>query len=139
MWNKSVFGQVGNNLTRLPKHLEWLELQCVMPEVIASIRETRVELNSWRDKAEAMWNQRSRFSWIQSSYKNTGFFHSKATTQFQKNYIEGIMDLYDRWVEDPKEIKKVVPKYYSELFQSSNPTDFTEILFVVQPKVSTNQ
>ena len=56
MWNKSVFGQVGNNLTRLPKHLEWLELQCVMPEVIASMRETRVELNSWRDKAEAMWN-----------------------------------------------------------------------------------
>ena len=26
MWNKSVFGHVRNNLTRLQKHLEWLEL-----------------------------------------------------------------------------------------------------------------
>ncbi|KAK9998797.1 hypothetical protein SO802_018400 [Lithocarpus litseifolius] len=80
MWNKSVFGHMGNNLTRLQTHLEWLELQSVTPEVIASMRETRVELNCWRDKAEAMWPQRSRLSWIQLGDKNTGFFHSKAFT-----------------------------------------------------------
>ena len=38
MWNKSVFGHLGNNLTRLQKHLEWLELQSVTPKVIASMR-----------------------------------------------------------------------------------------------------
>ena len=74
MWNKFV-----------------VELQSVTLEVIASMRETRVELNCWRDKAEAMWHQRSRLSWIQSGDKNSSFFLSKASTRFQKNYIEGIM------------------------------------------------
>lgn len=35
------------------------------------------------------------------------------------------------------QIEKVVLKYYSELFHSSNPTDFTKILFAIQPIVST--
>jgi len=45
---------VGNNLARLQKNLECLELQSATLEVIASIRETRVELNCWRDKEETM-------------------------------------------------------------------------------------
>lgn len=62
--NKNVFGHVWNNLDRLQKHLEWLLLQSAMPEVIAFMRETRVELNCWRGKAKSMWHQRSKLSWI---------------------------------------------------------------------------
>ena len=136
-WNKNVFGHVGNNLARLQKQLQWLELQSATPEVIASLRETRVELNCWRDKAEAMWHQRSRLSWLQSGDKNTGFFHSKASSRFQKNFIEGLLDSNDRWVEDQRDVENVVLNYYSELFKSANPTEFAEILSSVHPKVST--
>ena len=99
-WNKNVFGHVGNNLARLQKHLQWLELQSATPEVIASLRETRVELNCWSDKAEAMCHQRSRLSWQRFGDKNTCFFHSKASSRFQNNFIEGLLDSNDRWVED---------------------------------------
>ena len=66
-------------------------------------RETRVELNCWRDKVEAMWHQRSRINWIQSRDKNAGFFfffHSNASSWFQKNFIEGFLDSNDKLMDD---------------------------------------
>ena len=88
-WNKNVFGHVGNNLARLQKHLQWLELQSATPEVIASLRETRVELNCWRDKAEAMWHQRSKLSWQQFGDKNTCFFTPKLLHGFKIISLRG--------------------------------------------------
>ena len=72
-----------------------------------------MELNCWIDKAEAMWHQRSRLSWLQSRDKNTGFFHSNASSQFQKNFIEGLLDSNNRWVEDQHGIENVVLNCYS--------------------------
>ena len=46
------------------------------------------------------------------------------------------MDSNDVWQEEEAEIEKVFVEYYSELFSSSNPTEFNEILEAVQPKVS---
>ena len=78
-----------------------------------------------------MWHQRSRLSWLQYGDKNTSFFHSKASSQFQNNFIEGMLDSNDRWVEDQCEIENVVLSYYSELFKSSYPIEFAEILSYV--------
>lgn len=39
----------------LQKRLEWLELQAPSPAVVKDLRETRVELNCWLDKEDAMW------------------------------------------------------------------------------------
>lgn len=44
VWNKNVFGHVGNNIAKLHKNLEWLETQVFSPQNIASMRETRIEL-----------------------------------------------------------------------------------------------
>ena len=88
-WNKNVFGHMGNNLARLQKHLQWLELQSATPEVIASLREIRVELNCWRDKVEAMWHQRSKLSWQQFGDKNTCFFTLKLLHGFKIISLRG--------------------------------------------------
>ena len=83
-----------------------------------------------------MWKQRSRVDWFREGDQNTSFFHAKASFSFQKNLIEGILDLNDVWQEEEAEIEKVFMEYYSELFSSANPTDFDEILKAIQPKVS---
>lgn len=65
-----------------------------------------------------------------------GFFQSKASSWFQKNLIEGVFNSIEVWRGDGKEIEGVFVDYYSDLFFSSSPTDFAEIVNAVQPKVT---
>lgn len=56
--------------------------------------------------------------------------------RFQKNCIEGLVDNNWCWQVEEKEIYKIVIDYYSDLFKSSCPTEFTELLDAIGPKVS---
>ena len=69
------------NIAHPQKHLQWIEMQLVSPENI-STSDTRVELNYWLDKEDAMWHQRSRLNWFQASNRNIGYFHSKESNRF---------------------------------------------------------
>ena len=53
----------------------------------------------------------------------------------RKFFIEGVFDSDEVWQEKEREIENCFIKYYFELFTSSNPSDFLEILEAVQPKV----
>ena len=135
-WNWDEFKHVGKEIAWLQKLLEYLEMQPTSLDVIENMRKTRVELNCWLQKEAVMWKQRSRVDWFREGDRNTSFFHAKASSSFQKNLIEGFLDLNDVWQEEEAEIKKVFMEYYSELFSSANPIDFDEILEAIQPKAS---
>ena len=91
-WNKGEFGHVGRKIAELKKHLEWLELQPTSPSIIGEMKKTRIELNCWQEKEDAMWYQRSKISWYQFGDRNTSYFHAKASARQKKNYMEGLMD-----------------------------------------------
>ena len=135
-WNRNVFGHVGREIARLQTKLEWLEMQPSDPGIIVSIRQTRIDLICWMEKENAMWKQRAQLDWFREGVRNTGFFHAKALARQKKNTIEGILDSQEVWQEEEVEVEQVFVDYYSELFTSTEPTEFTEILEVVQPKVS---
>ena len=63
-WNKTDFGHVGRKIFDLQKRLEWIELQPTTPDIVQLMRNTRIELNGWLDKEDAMWHQRSRLTWF---------------------------------------------------------------------------
>lgn len=46
------------------------------------------------------------------------------------------MDANDVWKDDDSNMEEIVVDYYNNLFTSSQPKDFTELLNVVQLKVS---
>lgn len=106
------------------------------PSTIKALKETRIDLNCWLEREDAMWRQRSRQNWFREGDRNTRFFHAKASSRFQKNFIEGVFDATEVWQEEDGEIEDSFVKYYSDLFTSSNPLDFSEIVEAVQPKVS---
>ena len=99
-WNKTDFGHVGRKISYLQKRLEWIELQPTTPDIVQLMRNTRIELNGWLDKENAMWCQRSRLTWFQEGDRNTGFFHTKALARYKKNLIEGLMDSNGVWQEE---------------------------------------
>ena len=99
-WNKTEFGHVGKKIVALQKDLEWLELQPASPRNIQDMRNTRMELNGWHEKEDAMWYQRSRISWYQDGDRNTRFFHTKAFARQKKNLMEGLLDSNGCWQDD---------------------------------------
>lgn len=78
-----------------------------------------------------MWRQLSRLNWFQSGDRNTSFFHAKASAQQKKNFIEGILDKHEIWHEDDEKVEEVVVSYYNELFTTSQPTEFSELIQAV--------
>ena len=59
VWNVNEYGHVGKKIDGLQKRLEGLEMLASSPTVIKDLRDTRVELNCWLDKEDAMWKQRA--------------------------------------------------------------------------------
>ena len=55
--------------------------------------------------------------------------------------MEGLLDAQGVWQEDEEIMSGIVLDYYTNMFTSSYPTNFEEILEAVQPRVtfSTNQ
>ena len=95
------------------------------------MRSTWIDLNYWLEKEDAMWRQRSRINWFQSGDKNTTFFHAKASAKQKRNFIEGLLDANEVWQEDENKIKEIVVDYYTNLFTSSNPSNFEELFQAV--------
>ena len=83
-----------------------------------------------------MWRQRARLNWFQGGDRNISFFHAKASLRQRKNLIEGLMDANGVWQEDEGKIEEIVVEYYNNLFTSSSPSDFSELLQAIQPKVT---
>ena len=110
------------------KRLEWIELQPSSPEINNELMHTRAKLNCWLDKEDDMWQQQSRLNWFQSGDRNTSFFHAKAFARQKKNFIEGILDANEVWQEDDQKVEEVVVGYYKDLFTTSQPTEFSELL-----------
>ena len=125
-------------ISELQSRLEWLESQPANPDTIHALRNTRVGLNCCLEKEDEMWRQRSRLNWFREGDRNTSFYHAKALARYTKNYIKGLFDEHGNWQEDETKIGEVVVDFYSKLFTSNRPDNFTELLDAIQPKVLTN-
>jgi hypothetical protein len=86
------------------------------------------EVRILRAKEETMWKQRSRVQWLQGGDKNTKIFHSKATQRQRRNCIESIKDQDGSTKTGQKDIAELFVSYFSQLFATSNPSEFEPVL-----------
>ena len=133
-WNKIEFGHIGRQITRLEKELQALEQN---PQLhVEQIHEVRKALNCWLDAENTMWHQRAKHMWITDGDRNTLFFHQKASNRRQQNTIQGLTNDNRTWHEDDQMMEKIVLEYFSNIFQSSRPTDTAAIVAVIQSVVT---
>ena len=96
-WNNISFGHVGKKLAALQARLEVLECKRGSSSTLEEIECTRTEINMLLVAEEIMWSQRSRICWLKHGDKNTSFFHTKASSRYQRNTIQGVLDETDCW------------------------------------------
>ena len=82
-----------------------------------------------------MWKQGSHVEWLKEGDQNTRYFHCRANQRNKRNYILGFEDEFVHWFEDGDHIGSLVDNYFTNMFTTSNPTGFDEILSGVLPSV----
>ena len=67
---------------------------------------------------EIFWHQRSKVSCLKHGDKNSIFFHSKATQRQRINFIHGLCNDQQQWVERIEDIADVATDYFDTFFNS---------------------
>ena len=75
-------------------------------------------------------------SWLKYGDKNATFFHSKASQQRRRNFIEGIKNANGVWVEEVDEVAEVASEYIMNIFKASTYDRMEECLNIVNRKIT---
>ena len=67
---------------------------------------------------------------------NTSYFHSRATQRNKKNFISKLLLEDGSMVRDNKQIGERLVKYFKQIFKSTSPTNFDQILQGIKTKVT---
>ncbi|CAI9771184.1 unnamed protein product [Fraxinus pennsylvanica] len=82
------------------------------------LQNTADEVQTWMDRKELMWKQRSRATWLEGGDQNTRFFHAKASQRRKTNMITKLLDDQGCWQEGDA-CNSLIINYYSDLFSSN--------------------
>ena len=94
------------------------------------------ELDDLLLKQEIFWAQRSRISWLRHGDRNTKYFHLKASQRRRRNFIQGIRNQDNIWLEEIEDIADVAIKYFENMFKSGTCDRLDECIAAVPHKVT---
>lgn len=83
-----------------------------------------------------MWNLMSKTDWLWYGDQNTKYFHCRAMERNVKNFILGLENEQEDWIEGEEQIGEMLARYYSNLFSTANPTKLDPVLNRVEPRVT---
>ena len=94
------------------------------------------KLDGFLLKQEFFWHQRSRVSWLKYGDKNSKFFHSKATQWHRRNFVHGLCNNQQQWVEEIEDIADVATDYFETLFNSKGNEQMDDCLNIANHRVT---
>lgn len=92
------------------------------------IADLKSELSKAYSREEIFWTQKVRVRWLKEGDRNTGFFHNSVNSRRRKNQINRMQREDGTWCFDMQEIGIEIESFYQQLFTSSSPNEFEEIL-----------
>ena len=84
------------------------------------------------------WAQRSRLSWLKLGDKNKKYFHSKASQQRRRNFIQGVQNSRGVWVDRIEDVAEVAVQYFENLFSSGTCDRVEDCLNAVKHRLSSD-
>lgn len=103
-----------------------------------AIKMLRKQLSEAYKQEELYWNQRARINWLQKGDKNTAYFHAVVNGRRKRNRITRLEKEQGGWCTTEEEFGEEITQFYNQLFTSSKPSDFDEILNGI-PRTITEQ
>lgn len=118
VWNREVPGKVHTRINQPREQIHLLQAEDPRNLRMEEQQGARAKLQSWLEREEIMWWQRSKSLQLREGDYNTKFFHHKASQRRRKNFIKGILDEKGRWqVEDRRD--QVILDYFKNISSCS--------------------
>ena len=136
IWNRETFGQVRTTLVRKLKELNFAEEAGLYRTDPSHMKKLRDDISVLKVREETMWKQCAHLEWLKGGDQNTRYFHCKANQRNKSNYIIGLEDEVGNWSEDEVQMGSLASTYFSNLFATSNPNGFDEILSSIPPTIT---
>ena len=127
-WSKNNFGNVRRELEKKRKLLTQAERVAINGGSVHTLKKLEQEINVLMDQEAKLWRQRAKIQWLKDGDHNTTFFHSKASQRRRKNYIKGLYNHEGQWNTNLGRITDTILQFYQDLFTTSGPDSFEEIL-----------
>lgn len=127
-WSRQVFSHNRQKALELEHELTFLSNQSPTSLNLSQQQRIKTELHQAWQREEQYWAMRSRINWLQWGDRNTKFFHATTLQRRQRNQITILRDENQQWVRDPDQIKQMISAYYYQLYSTSGPRHYAQIL-----------
>ena len=118
------------------KQLAQVELMSMAGMNHDQVRLLRGEVYDLMVKEECLWQQRSRVDWLKSGDLNTSYFRSRATHRNKRNFISKLKLEDGSMVDGDRQIGEALVDYFKQIFTSTSPSSFEQILRGIDTKVT---
>ncbi|XP_074292350.1 uncharacterized protein LOC141619219 [Silene latifolia] len=135
-WKKTNINRIRKDMEKKMKRLGQLNEGDRSEANVRARKKLVAELAGLRKKEEQYWRQRSRALWLKEGDRNTSFFHSRAGDRRRKNFIASLVGDDGTVHAGDEAVSRVANNYFEELFTSSNPVDFDDVLVGLEGRVS---
>ncbi|XP_071939954.1 uncharacterized protein [Coffea arabica] len=98
--------------------------------------ELKNQLSKAYEEEELYWSQKSRSKWLKEGDRNTAYFHTTVKAKRKRNTISTLEKQDGTWCKSEEEIEVELCQYYNDLFTTTNPDDFEEILKEIPSTIS---
>ncbi|XP_074271423.1 uncharacterized protein LOC141595357 [Silene latifolia] len=135
-WKKISIGKIRRLLETKRRQLAQINGGTRTEEDVKRRRKIVAEIADLYRQEEQYWRQRSRALWLKDGDRNIKFFHSKAGERKSKNYIGALIDDSGLMRVGLDEVSSVANSYFQDLFTSSRPTHFDDVLVGLEGRVT---
>ena len=136
VWGSSKTKPNVDEIKRLQAVLESMNKREPSEETRVEYLEASRSLDALLLKQEIFWHRCSQVSWLKHGDKNIKYFHSKASQRWRRNFIMGIRDQHNNWVEEMDDIVEVATDYFESIFTLGSNNRMEEYIDSVPHKVT---
>ena len=134
-WNKSLKGNTKAKIQELKEKLRSVR-EGNEPCNKGVITTLKLQLSKAYKDEELFWSQKSRSRWLKEGDKNTAYCHLSVMAARKRNNISILQKANGEWCTSAEEIEAEISEHYAELFNSSNPSEFEEVLQGIPSTIS---